>query len=128
MTGNIFLRTSVVFLCIGIVLGVYMGATENFTQMPTHAHINLVAGVWMFLAGLFYNAHPGLSRKAIAFHYWLALVGLLLFIPGIWGAQTQASWYKPVVGIGSIVTAAQIVFFAVMVFQGTGKKSALTGS
>ena len=128
MTGNIFLRTSVVFLCIGIALGVYMGATEDFTQMPTHAHINLVAGVWMFLAGLFYNAHPHLSRKAITIHYWLAVVGLLVFIPGVWGAQIRAPWFVPVVGIGSILTAAQIVFFAVMVFKGTGKASVLTGS
>jgi hypothetical protein len=33
-----------------------------------------------------------------------------------------------VVGIGSVLTALQIIFFAVMVFIGTGKKSALTGS
>lgn len=128
MNGNIFLRTSVVFLCLGVALGVFMGATENFAQMPTHAHINLVAGVWMFLAGLYYNATPSLSRKAIMAHYWLALVGLLLFIPGIWGAQSQAAWYKPVVGIGSLLTAAQMVFFTVMVFLGTGKKAVFTAS
>jgi hypothetical protein len=64
MTGNAFLRTSVIFLCIGILLGVFRGATEDFTQ-----------------------ARPHLSRKVISIHYWLAAAGLLFFIPGIWGAQ-----------------------------------------
>ncbi|MFT4076395.1 MAG: hypothetical protein QM647_12795 [Asticcacaulis sp.] len=126
MNGNLFLRTSVVFLCIGIVLGLFMGATEDFTQAPTHAHINLVAGVWMFLAGLYYNAHPHTSRKAIAIHYWLTVAGLVFFIPGIWGAQIRTPWFIPVIGIGSLLTTAQIVFFAVMVFRGTGKKASLT--
>ena len=128
MTGNIFLRTSVVFLCIGITLGMYMGGTHDFTQMPTHAHLNLVGGVLMFLAGLFYNGHPQISRKMTLIHYVIAVIGLVIFIPGIWGAQIQASWAEPVVGIGSVLTAVQIVYFAVMVFIGTGKKSALTGS
>ena len=121
MIGNLFLRTSVVFLCCGVALGVYMGSTETFTQMPTHAHINLVGGVWMFLAGLFYNAHPKLSSKLTLSHYVLAVVGFVVFIPGIWGAQIQAPWFGPVVGIGSILTAAQILFFAVNVFLATGK-------
>ena len=128
MTGNLFLRTSVVFLCIGIMLGMYMGGTHDFTQMPTHAHLNLVGGVWLFLAGLFYNSHPELSRRAILIHYALAVIGLLIFIPGIWGAQIRAAWAEPVVGIGSVLTALQIVFFAVMVFIGTNRKSVLTGS
>jgi NADH:ubiquinone oxidoreductase subunit 6 (subunit J) len=128
MTGNIFLRTSVVFLCIGITLGMYMGGTHDFTQMPTHAHLNLVGGVWLFLAGLFYNGHPQFSRRAILIHYVIAVIGLLIFIPGIWGAQIRAPWAEPVVGIGSVLTAIQIVFFTVMVFIGTGRKSVLTGS
>ncbi|HTN04433.1 MAG TPA: hypothetical protein VL132_21260, partial [Planctomycetaceae bacterium] len=32
-------------------------------EMPTHAHLYLVGGVLMFLAGLFYNGHPQLSRR-----------------------------------------------------------------
>lgn len=124
MVGNLFLRTSVVFLLIGVALGMYMGATETFTQAPTHAHINLVGGVWMFLAGLFYNAHPHLSKKLTLSHYVLAVIGLLVFIPGIWGAQIQAKWFVPVIGIGSALTALQILFFAINVFIATGKPKA----
>lgn len=121
MTGNLFLRTSIIFLFIGMGLGAYMGATHDFTQTPTHAHINLVGGVWMFLAGLFYNAHPNLSRRAILIHYCLAVLGFVVFVPGIWGAQIQAPWFEPVVMAGTLLTLAQMLFFAVMIFIGTGK-------
>lgn len=123
MNGNIFLRTGMLFLLVGVGLGVYMGATENFTQHPTHAHINLLGGVWLFLAGLYYNAHPQISKRLVTIHYFLAVIGLLVLIPGIWGAQIQAPWFGPVVGIGSILTALQLIYFTVMVFIGTGKKT-----
>jgi len=124
MNGNLFIRTSIVFLIIGMCLGAYMGGTHDFTQMPTHAHINLVGGVWMFLAGLFYNTHPGLSRRAIMIHYVLAVLGFVVFVPGIWGAQINAPWFEPVVGAGTVLTLIQMLYFAVMVFIGTGKKAA----
>ncbi|EGF93022.1 tonB-dependent receptor [Asticcacaulis biprosthecium C19] len=124
MNGNVFLRTSAVFLCIGIGIGVYMGATHDFVQAPTHAHLNLVGGVWMFLAGLFYNAHPQVSKRLTTIHYALSVLGLALFIPGVYGAQIQAPWYEPVVGIGSVLTAAQILMFTVLIFLATGKKTA----
>jgi hypothetical protein len=124
MTGNIFLRTGMLFLLCGITLGLYMGIKEDFTFAPAHAHLNLVGGVWMFLIGLFYNAHPHLSRKAIAVHYGLNVVAVPIFFAGIAGAQIHAAWYGPVVGIGSILAAASFIFFTVMVFIGTGKKNA----
>ncbi|MGZ3306056.1 MAG: hypothetical protein ACXU8U_09385, partial [Asticcacaulis sp.] len=99
----------------------FMGAKEDFTQAPTHAHINLVGGVWMFLAGLFYNAHPQLSRRAVMIHYGLTVIGLLAFIPGIAGAQVHAPWYAATVGVGGLLTAISLLYFAVMVFIGTGK-------
>jgi hypothetical protein len=122
MNGNLFLRTSVVFLTIGVGLGVYMGAKHDFLQAPTHAHLNLVGGVWMFLAGLFYNAHPQISKRLTTIHYVLAMLGLALFIPGIYGARIEAPWSVPVVGAGSVLSALQILMFAVLVFLGTGKK------
>ena len=124
MNGNIFLRTGMVFLLVGISLGIFMGMHEDFTQVPTHAHLNLVGGVWMFLAGMFYNAHPQISKRLTLIHYFIAVIGLLIFIPGIWGAQIRAPWFGPVVGIGSILTAIQLIYFAVMVFIATGKKPA----
>ena len=123
MTGNLFLRTSVIILIIGMILGIYMGMNEDFTFAPVHAHINLAGGVLMFLAGLFYNSRPGLSSHAIGIHYAIHLLGATLLPLGIYGSLTKATWFVPVVSAGSVLTLIAMLFFAVMVFLGT-KKSA----
>ncbi len=127
MNGNIFLRTSVVFLTIGVSLGLYMGGSQHFEQAATHAHLNLVGGVWMFLAGLFYNHTAGrVSPKLIATHYVLAVVGVITFIPGLFGEIAGYKWALPLLMGGSMLTGLQILLFAILVFVGTGKtKTAL---
>lgn len=40
-----FQRTAVVFLLLGMILGVKMGMTEDFTLAPVHTHLNL-EGRW----------------------------------------------------------------------------------
>ena len=121
MTGNLFLRTSVVLLTIGMVFGIYMGMNHDFTYAPAHAHLNLTGGVLMFMAGLFYNSRPGLSARAIGVHYAIALVGALTLPAGIYGSIAELPWAGPVVGIGSVLTLVAMLFFAVMVFLGSKK-------
>lgn len=123
MTGNLFLRTSVILLIFGMGVGIYMGINEDFTYAPVHAHLNLAGGVMMFVAGLFYNSRPGLSSRAIGVHYAIQLLGALMLPLGIYGSISKAAWFIPVVGIGSLLTFVAMIFFAVMVFLGT-KKSA----
>jgi len=123
MPGNLFLRTSVVFLVIGVALGMFMGIKQDFVQAPTHAHLNLIGGVWMFLAGLFYNAHPHLSRKAVLIHYGLAVIAILTFVPGLYGVNASLPWGEKAVMVGATLAAIQFVYFAVMVFIGTARKA-----
>lgn len=123
MNGNIFLRTGVIILALGMCLGIYMGSKEDFTLAPVHAHINLAGGVLMCIAGLFYNSKPGLSGKLIAAHYGLQLIGAVLLVTGITGARLNQPWFGPVVGAGSVLTLLAMLFFIFMVFKGTGKNA-----
>lgn len=122
MGANAFLRTSLVFLVLGVSLGMYMGITHDFTFTPAHAHLVLVGGVIMFMSGMFYRVHSHLSKKAITAHYFLVTVGVLLFVPGLMGTVVNAPWAAPLIGVGSALVYASIVFFAVMVFVGTRPK------
>lgn len=124
MSGNVFLRTSVLLLIVGMVVGMVMGMRHDFTYAPAHAHLNLVGGVLMFLAGLFYNSRPGTPRGLVATHYWVALIGVLLIVPGIAGMQTQEKWAPAVVGIGSVLTFVQMLIFAYAVWRGEKKAAA----
>ena len=121
MTGNVFLRTSVIFLTCGVVLGVKMGMAEDFVQAPTHAHLNLVGGVWMFLAGLFYNANAQISGRLIGVHYVLTLVGMIGFGIGLYGKLAGAAWGEVPLIAGSSLSALGLIMFAVIVWMGTGR-------
>lgn len=123
MNGNIFLRTGVIILAIGMCIGIYMGAKEDFTFAPAHAHLNLAGGVLMCIAGLFYNSRPRLSGLLTTIHYIIQLSGAVLLAAGIAGAQVRTAWFPPVVGAGSVLTLLAMLFFVFMVFKGTGKNA-----
>ena len=77
--SNRFLRLAVLFALIGMSLGYWMGATEQFAASPVHAHINLLGWVSMALYGLFYRVQPGAAQGRLpAVHFWVAVVGLVI--------------------------------------------------
>ena len=120
MGATAFQRTGVVFLLVGLCLGMHMGMTHDFSMTPVHTHFNLAGGVLMFVAGLFYAQRPEIPRWAVTLHYWLHLVGAILLVAGIYGAVTQAPWYEPVVGAGSVGVFAAMLLFAWNVFRKHG--------
>jgi hypothetical protein len=120
MGATAFQRTGVVFLLVGLCLGMRMGMSQDFTLTPVHTHLNLAGGVLMFVAGLFYAQRPEIPRWAVTTHYWLHLVGAILLVAGIYGAVTHAAWYGPVVGAGATGVFLAMLLFAWNVFRKHG--------
>lgn len=116
----LFQRTAMVFLLVGLCLGMRMGMSQDFSLVPVHTHLNLAGGVLMFLAGLFYATRPDIPGWAVRLHYWLHLGGATLLVVGIYGAVTHAAWYGPVVGIGAVGVLLAMLVFAWNVFRRPG--------
>lgn len=122
--SNSFLRLAVVFILIGVGLGYYMGATQNFTAAPVHAHINLLGWVSMFLYGLFYRANPEAAEGVLPkLHFWVALVGFLIFMPALAIEVLQIQPALPLAHIGLIagptIVVIGMILFAIIVFGAT---------
>ena len=87
MTSRIdlhFLTLATVLLIVGVGLGIYMGAANDFQLSPVHAHVNLVGWASLALFGLAYRAYPELAaRKAARFHLILSATGAVLLPAGI---------------------------------------------
>lgn len=117
MLSNRFIHTAVAFFLAGVLLGVYMGANQDFRFTHVHAHINLLGWVALGLTGLLYTTHPQLQHNRLAHaHYWLHTVGLLVFMGSFaWGSATGA---KPIAAIaaGASMVALGVLLFAVNVF------------
>ena len=74
-----FLVIGPVYMIVNVIIGSYMGASDDHALLPAHAHINLMGFVLMMIFGLTYHifAEAGAGRLARV-HFWLHQAGTLV--------------------------------------------------
>lgn len=120
--SNWFLRIAVLYIIVGVALGIYMGASGDHLMHPVHAHLNLLGWVAMSLFGLFYRVIPAAADTKLAkVHFWIyvpahfmQMVLLTLLFRGYPAVD-------PVLGVFSILVGIAFLCFAVVVWRHTGK-------
>ena len=122
---RLFLRIAVLYVILGMTLGIWMSATENFLFRGVHAHMNLVGWASMALYGLIYQAYPAMAASKLAvWHFWIANVGALLLVLGIAFILLQMHALVPVVIAGSYLSLIPAVLFAINIYSNAGAPSA----
>jgi hypothetical protein len=121
-----FLRIGALAGASGMALGIFMAAAGDHSQMPLHAHINLVGWVSMMLYGLFYRALPEAAQGALPrVQFILSVTGLIAMVPGLalidLGREAAGG---PFAGTGAILTIFGILIFAFTVFRSTRSRVA----
>lgn len=107
-TKYLFLAS--LMLCIGVSLGIYMGATQDFMLRPVHAHVNLMGWASLALFGLTYRSYPDLAARWPAkIQFALVVPAVLLFPLGIYIAMTRHS--ETVVMVAGMAFAAGVLLF-----------------
>jgi hypothetical protein len=77
-----FFLVGALLLLGGMVLGQIMGAQEDFTLAPLHAHINLLGWVTLALYGTFYALTKETYSPRLAWlNFILSVGGLFAMIP-----------------------------------------------
>ena len=80
---------AVVYFCIGVALGVMMGATGDHSLAPLHAHINLLGWVSMSLFGVIGAVYPVTTQGPIATaQFWIHNLGLPVLLVAL-GARLK---------------------------------------
>lgn len=109
-------------LCVlaGMLLGMHMGATQNFTLAQAHAHLNLVGWVTMALYGTFY----AFTRETKSL--WLPRVNFLVsalgtmvmlaFLSLFLASGNDPKWVSGMVA-GEWLTVAGVAIFAISVWR-----------
>lgn len=76
---RLFILTGLAFILAGMVLGLHMGASQDYTLRPVHAHLNLLGFTLMFLYGLAYHVWPRMKQGPLCVvHYGLHTVGTVV--------------------------------------------------
>lgn len=113
-----FILMAIVYALAGMLLGLWMGAKEDYAQVPVHAHLNLVGWASMALFGLIYRAWPNLAKARLAkMQFWFMALGTPVMLVGIPIAHSGGS---PLLAItGSVAVIAAFAKFLVIFARST---------
>jgi len=76
-----FLLLATVLLVCGAILGIVMGAREDFQLVPVHAHLNLAGWASLALFGLAYRAYPDLAATNLARYHFITSATASVLLP-----------------------------------------------
>src|SRR4029079_18893925 len=85
-----FFTLAILYALAGMALGIYMGLSQDHSQMPVHAHTMVAGWLMSSVFAFFYHLFPKAGTGALAqVHFWLTavsgiglLVSLFLLIAG----------------------------------------------
>lgn len=117
VANTTWFKLSVVYLIVGIGIGIAMGASRDFTLRPVHAHINLLGFTVLALAGLIYSVYPqaGSSRLARV-HFWLHNIALPVMMVSLAMILLGNPAAAPALIASEFIAAAGVLVFAWNVF------------
>ena len=116
--GVLWIKAAVVYLIMGVGLGIYMGASGDHLFVPVHAHFNLLGWASLALVGLIYHQFPAAGSTRLAtIQFWLHNAGLVAAMVLLVAALRGNTGLDPVLGVASLVIGAAVLLFAVNVFR-----------
>jgi hypothetical protein len=119
-----FMLTGIVLALIGMGIGIWMGSSgpSTFNFAPVHAHINLAGWATLMLFGLWYRGSPRAAGTTLAsIHYWVALIGVVCLVLGIFGAVAPNPSLDLLVIPGSLLTLLSMLIFLWVVWSESRK-------
>ena len=121
--SNNFLRLGALSALVGMSLGVWMGANQDFVLRPVHAHVNLLGFASMMLFGLFYRAFPAAGRGWMPMaHFVLSVIGFLILMPSLTLMMLGKPLFMPGMIASEIMLVTSMALFVVIVFKATMAK------
>jgi cytochrome c oxidase cbb3-type subunit 1 len=113
-----FIRSSLVWLGVGVTLGVLMAVRPSTVAFrPAHLHANLLGFVSMMIFGVAYHVIPRFtgrplhSARAAALHLWVANLGLAGMVSGFILRVYHWSPGAALLGAGGVLSAAGAFLF-----------------
>lgn len=115
--GIRLIKIGMIYLLIGMSLGVYMGASKDFVLHPVHAHINLLGWTLLALSGLLFHAFPQLEQSPLAkVYFWLYNISVPVAMITLFMELRGNTAVDPILGISSVLITVSMACFAWLLF------------
>lgn len=115
--SHLFFRTAIIFLVVGITIGLQMSISGAHTQIGAHAHANLLGWVTMALFGVYYALNPAKAGRRLAMvQYAVYTFGVVVLVPSLYLLLAGNPAMEPLVALSSLIAFAGVLLFGVIVF------------
>lgn len=115
--ANLYFRTAIVFLILGISIGLHMSISGNHAATGAHAHANLLGWVTMAIFGGYHALNPQkAARRLAAIQYGVYTFGVAVLIPSLYLMLSGNAAMEPIVAVSSLIAFAGVLLFAVIIF------------
>jgi hypothetical protein len=120
--SKLYFKTAIVFLVIGIMMGLQMSISGNHNVIGAHAHTNLLGWVTMALFGTYFALVPEKAQLRLAkIQYGVYTTGVVVMTPSLYFMLMGNPAFEPLVAVSSLVGFAGVLLFAFLVFSGAGE-------
>jgi len=112
-----YFRSAILFLLVGISIGIYMSVSQTHNVIGAHAHINLLGWVTSALFGGYYALNPGKAAGRLpmlqfaVYTLGVAIMGVSLYL-----LLSGNVGMTPIVAASSLITFAGVLLFAWIVW------------
>ncbi|RPI20087.1 MAG: cytochrome-c oxidase [Acidobacteriales bacterium] len=111
------LRISVVYLMVGLVVGLIMGTSRNYSLISVHTHILLLGWLTMAVTAFVYLWMPGCANNRLAkLHFWGHYIALPVMMVGLALQAYGQKGAAPMIAAGSTLVVVSLLFFTLNLF------------
>lgn len=116
--ANLYFRTAIVFLILGISIGLHMSISGDHAATGAHAHANLLGWVTMAIFGGYHALNPQKAQRRLAMiQYAVYTFGVAVLIPSLYLMLSGNAAMEPIVAVSSLIAFAGVLLFAVIIFS-----------
>ncbi|MGB2991077.1 MAG: cytochrome-c oxidase [Paenisporosarcina sp.] len=112
--GIKFIKVSVIYFAIGVLLGMYMSMEHDYALTSVHVHMNLLGWASFALAGIIYYIFPKAGNHTLAkVHFWGTNIGLPLMMVGLATLLISGSEQATIfISLGATLLVISTILFA----------------
>ena len=109
---RLFFILAVSYAVAGMVLGIYMAASHDHGQMPTHAHIMVAGWLMSSVFAFFYHLFPAIGARPLArAHFWVQALSGVVLVVSLFFLLRGNEAIEPVTALASVGFLAGMVLF-----------------
>jgi hypothetical protein len=119
-----FFSVAPIYVLIGMAGGIYMGASEDHSLAPVHAHLNLIGFMMMSVMGTFFAlAKDEVSPRLAWATFWILNIALIIMIPMLVLVLQGNKSVILVLGVSEVLAVLAVLVFLAAIVQVWRKKA-----